>query len=206
MEKAGIPEARRFIVDFAAAGLLKAYAETIVTTEACGTTTTVRGATIPTHLWKRIVVEDVADNVWVGGSVRLAGSGLRGGTPEVWITGIGFSESFVRRVVARHTGVAPVPSKPIPRSSQPVAPVADEPAMPPAPLGRQPDPTAIPEGALLATIRQTQAALGLGRTKVNELMNSGRLVRREIDGGVRIEVSSIRALAGGGVDPDRRSG
>jgi hypothetical protein len=39
------------------------------------------------------------------------------------------------------------------------------------------------------------AALGLGRTKINELMNDGRLVRSKIDGAVRIEVASIRALA-----------
>lgn len=51
-------------------------------------------------------------------------------------------------------------------------------------------------GKLLLTVAETQAALGLGRTAVNELMNDGRLVRQHIDGGVRIEVGSVKALAG----------
>ncbi len=43
------------------------------------------------------------------------------------------------------------------------------------------------------------AALGMGRTKVNEMMQDERLVRVKIDGAARIEVASIRALAGLGI-------
>lgn len=38
--------------------------------------------------------------------------------------------------------------------------------------------------------------LALGWAEANQLVESGRFVRRHINGGVRIEVASIRALAG----------
>jgi hypothetical protein len=37
--------------------------------------------------------------------------------------------------------------------------------------------------------------LGLGRTKINELMNDGRLVKRKFDRRTMIEVESIRLFA-----------
>lgn len=48
---------------------------------------------------------------------------------------------------------------------------------------------------MLLTIADDSAALGIGRTKVNERMRTGRLERVSIDGGVRITAASVRALA-----------
>lgn len=62
----------------------------------------------------------------------------------------------------------------------------------PSQLGR--GATGIPDGAILATVNQTMAALGLGRTKVNDLMNVRTLVRVKVGGRTMITVESIRAL------------
>lgn len=52
----------------------------------------------------------------------------------------------------------------------------------------------IAPGAILATINQTMAATGFGRTKVNALVNAGTLVARKVGRSTRIEVASILAL------------
>jgi hypothetical protein len=142
-----------------------------------------------------MIREGAVEDVWTGGTVRLGADELIGGKPEVRITGIGFSEKCLQRVVDRHKDPAAA------RKAEAAAPVIQEAqrALPQPELRKQrdvgPDLTAIPPGALTVTIKQAQAALGLGRTKINELMNDGRLVRTNIDRAVRIEVASILALA-----------
>ncbi len=61
---------------------------------------------------------------------------------------------------------------------------------------RRPDLSVLNTDVLPMMIAEAGRALGWGRTKINDLMKSGRLDRREIDGGVRITVASVKALAG----------
>ncbi|MEH3103698.1 MAG: hypothetical protein PGN12_07305 [Sphingomonas phyllosphaerae] len=125
--------------------------------------------------------------------MRLTGADLIGGKPAVSITGIGFNDKDLQRLIEHQQGGAPKPAA----KKAPVATVehVDVPQPFTTPK-RRPDPSAIPDGAFLATVKQVEAALGFGRTKVNELMNQGRLERVAIDGGVRITVASVMALAG----------
>jgi len=77
VEAAGIADGRRLIADRAAAGLVKSYALVIETLEADGKRAQVRGVTVPTDLWLRIILEGVAEDVWTGGTVRLAAAELK---------------------------------------------------------------------------------------------------------------------------------
>jgi hypothetical protein len=92
IEAAGIPDARRLLIDSAAADLVKAYALVMETIEQRGAPKVDRGSTIPVHVMQRVMSQGVADNLWSGGTVRLPGSDLIGGMPEVNLTTVGFSE------------------------------------------------------------------------------------------------------------------
>lgn len=187
-ERAGVPDARRVIIDFAAAGLVKGYAlvcETMTASER----TTKRDAAISTDLWKRLQRDGVADRVWGGGTIRLVvdpASNL----PEVHITGVSFSQASVQRLVHHHGGSAPAAPKPT-EPRKPIEPTAVPTAVS---LGRS-APSAIPADAVTVTVKQAMAMLGLGRTKINEMMNDGRLVKRKFDRRTMIDVESIRRLA-----------
>lgn len=194
VEAAGVTGGRRLIADFAAAGMLKSYALVIETIEVGGARHSVRDSTISSSLWDRIICEGMVDEVWTGGTVRLPAANLVGGVPEVRITGIRFSEKHLARLVEHHEGVQVQPAPAVKAPEAAASAVGDSQAPAAAPTRRQPDLNAIPPGALTVTVPQAQAALGLGRTKINELMNDGRLVRRKIDRSVRIEVASIYAL------------
>lgn len=196
VEAAGVSGGRRLIADFAAAGMMKSYALVIETIEVGGARHSVRDSTVSSALWDRIIRAGLVDEVWTGGTVRLPAAHLVGGEPEVRITGIRFSEKHLGRLVEHHTGAQAQPA-PAVKAPEAAAIIVDESHEPTAtPTRRQPDLNAIPPGALTVTVSQAQAALGLGRTKINELMNDGRLVRRKIDRSVRIEVASIYALIG----------
>jgi hypothetical protein len=202
IEAAGVPHARRLLRDHAAAGLVKSYAMLIETVQVGGEKTSIRGGAISSGLWQRTVREGVDADVWTGGTVHLTGSVLIGGAPTVSITGIGFHKGDVQRLIAQQSG-QPAQAKPEPSPNGVALPpssfesdVRDSPKPAAKRERRTADPFVIKPGALLLTIKETQAALGIGRTKVNELMNDGRLVRRVIDGGVRIEVASVQAVAG----------
>ncbi|KQN93066.1 hypothetical protein ASE95_10820 [Sphingomonas sp. Leaf231] len=193
VEAAGISNAAQLIRDFAAAGLVKSYALVLETIEPAGRRTCVRGGAIPTGLWQRIVGDGVEDAAWIGGAVWLAGADLIGGMPAAIITGIGFNDKDLQRLIEHQQGGVP---KPAAAKKASVVGVELVPELQSAESPkRQPDSSAIPNGALLATVRQVEAALGFGRTKVNELINAGRLERVKIDGGVRITVASVKALA-----------
>lgn len=198
VEAAGVPEARRILADFAAAGVVKTYALSIETVEVDGKAACVRQSAVPAELWRRIISEGAVEDVWLGGTVRLKPADLIGGAPEVRITGMGFGEKHLQRVVDHHRGPqpkAPPPPKAASIKAEPASVAVDPPAPAPQPVNKMPSLAAIPDGALLATVKQAQAALGFGRTKINELMNDGTLVRRDIGRAVRIEVASIQALA-----------
>ena len=190
-------DARRLLADYAAAGLVRSYALVIETTEVDRRKAIVRGAAVPVDLWQRVVREGATPDVWTGGTVRLQADDLIGGAPGVDVTGIGFHKGDLDRLVDHHGG----------RASGAKHHVEVTPETPTTGPGfgeqvrtgarrRKPNPAAIPPGAIFATVAQTEAALGFGRTKINEMMNDGRLVKHKIDGATRIEVASIMALAG----------
>lgn len=209
VEAAGIEDARRIIADFAAAGLVKSYALVIETIDARGVSTCLRGATIPTEVWQRVVLDGIADNVWTGGTVRVAGGELIGSAPASVVTGITFNAKHIDWLISHHDG-APKLRRTRARPSQKKKPAQVVVASPPAsgddhaPLQmhrRKPDPGAIPPGALLATIGQTMKALGLSRGTINNLLKRGTLVRKETGlRSVSIEVASIQAFAGTGFE------
>ena len=198
IDATGVEDAAKLIRDHAAAGLVKSYAQVQVTIGARGERTSVRGAAVSAELWERMIREDVDCDAWNGGTVRLAGSGLIGGEPAVHITGIGFNPSDVERLACQQR---PAPTRPAKPKTVPIVALeareAGEPVAAPV-ARRRPDPTTISSGAILCTIKQAGDALGIGRTKVNGLMNSGKLERVEDIAGVRITVASVRALAGSG--------
>ena len=185
---AGVQDARRVIIDFAAAGLVKGYAlvcETTIGNER----TTIRGAAIPTDLWKRVQRDGLAESVWAGGTLRLEAV-TADALPEVHITGVSFSEASLQRLVEHYGGSAPV----TPKRAEPPQPVEPA-AVPTASSPRRSAPAAIPVDAVTVTVNQAMGMLGLGRTKINELMNDGRLVKRKFDRRTMIEVESIRLFA-----------
>lgn len=191
VENAGFPDARRIISDYAAAGLLKSYALVIETSEVNGQRSAVRGCAVSAELWQRIVNEGVTDDVWTGGTVRLKGEGA----PDVRITGVSFSEKHLQRLIGHSPAGAAI------KELEPPAPPLSEPAAdiqrrPPANLGMN----AIPVGARTVSVKQTMAALGLGRTKVNELMNEGSLERKKFGARTAITVESIEKLLSSGSD------
>jgi hypothetical protein len=188
VERAGVANPQKIIIDFAGAGLLKAYSLQTETVLATGEKNVVRGGTIPAALWKRVQSEGHSEDVWRGGTVRLSVDSAKG-LPEVNITGMSFSEASLRRLAEHHGGGAPAAESPA------IAPKPHVPAVQPAPAPPSPTPSAIPPGAIFVTVKQAMAALGLGRTKVNEMMNDGRLVRQKVDRSTLIEVESIRRLA-----------
>lgn len=116
----------------------------------------------------------------------------------MYITGISFAEKHLQQIVDQHC-VSAGPKKLVtkPAAQQAAVEASAKPDVTPASgRTRKADAASLPAGALLATGNQAMAALGVGRTKLYELMNDGRLVRREIGRGVRLEVASTRALAG----------
>jgi hypothetical protein len=114
VEAAGVPCGKRFVAGYTAAGLVRSYSESIETVEVDGRAHCVRGAAVPQDLWQRIVREGVVEDVWTGGTVRLAAAELIGGVPEVRITGIGFSESHLQRAVDRFRGGSSTARRPKP--------------------------------------------------------------------------------------------
>lgn len=207
VEEAGVMDAALMIRDYAAAGIVKSYAMVVETIGADGGRSCVRDAAIPVTLWHRMIEEGADEGIWAGATVRLAGIDATA-VPKVNITGVRFNEGDLHKLVALlGNGAVAAPDVRTPPAVEASAPVdvpdarmEDVPAIvdTPAPRKtrerRQPDPSILMPGKLLLTVAETQAALGLGRTKVDELMNDGRLDRRTIDGGVRITTESVKAI------------
>ena len=135
VEAAGIPHARRVLIDSAAAGLVDTYAMATLTFDTRDRFATVRGAAIPLGIWHRMAQASDIDSIWCGGTVRLAGNGLTGGVPDVHVTGVGFGERSLQRLIASHirTPPAAVTTKPVavPHPAV-VAPPASMPPTPPS--------------------------------------------------------------------------
>lgn len=193
-EDAGILDARRILSDFAAAGLLKSYALVVETLEVGGHRSTVRGGAVSAQLWQRIVHEGATEDVWAGGTVRLKRSDLGGDEPEVRITGISFNEKHLQRLISQAGAELAIKASKPPAAPNPAPAAKAEPPRSPTSTGVD----AIPAGAMSVTVNQAMDALGLGRTKINELMGNGGLERVKVGARTLITVESIRKLLSSG--------
>lgn len=198
VEAAGIPDGRRIIADYAAAELLKSYAQVRETIEVGGGRSCVRGAAIPVEIWQRIIRDGVTDDVWPGGTVRLVGSDLIGGAPAVNITAIGFKLDDLQRMIDQYRGHTQK-RQAVSQATVAVAPASDEDPILAADTTRRrkaPDLSALHAGALHLDVEQTKAALSIGRTTLYKLLDAGKLERAEGTAGTRITVASVRRYAG----------
>lgn len=202
VEQASLGDAAQVLVDFAAAGLVKGYARLIETVDAAGCSE-VRDSRVPRDLWRRIADAGKSDQVLSAMKISLD-KGPAG--PAVEITGIRFDDKSLQSVIGQHTAAArPVDEVIAPKAEQREAPAVEMTVeaieMPVASALPLPKPravlSALPEGAVLVTVNQAMAALGLGRTKINDLMVRGTLVRVKIDTRTLITAESIRALLPG---------
>ena len=194
VEAAGVPFGKRVIADHAAAGLIKSYALAIETVGVDGRENCVRGAAVPPDLWQRIMREGMVEDVWTGGTVRLMAAEFIGGAPEVRITGIGFSEKYLQRLVNHHRGT-PAKAKRLRPATSPSQEDGHAEATV-ATRGRKAEVPPIAPGAVVAPVNQAMATLNMGRTKITELMNDGTLERMAPGRPVRIKTASIWSYAG----------
>ena len=199
VEGSGLLEAGKILADFAAAGLIKSYALAHTTMRLGQPSETIRDAAIPAQIWQRIVEEGKVAAALNSGTVRLIGSGLIGGTPEVQLTGISFSESSLSKVLSRYCAAAgsstPI-SNPVLSKNLPPNP-ADEPSIDATAAHKSKLFSPILPGDLVASVAQAMHVTGLGRTKINELMKDGTLVRKKIGRRTLITIESINRLIGG---------
>lgn len=128
--------------------------------------------------------------------MRLEGSSLSGGPPSILITGISFSETSLTKVLERYCA-APSGSASQPYSeecrSEPDHRNAE--AFHDRKSARKPVPP-IKEGDLTASVAQAIQATGLGRTKIDQLMRDGDLIRTKVGKRTLITVESIERLVG----------
>ena len=198
VEAKGLPDAKRLLADFAAAGLIKTYALARETSSKDAQKTTVRDAQIPSSLWQRIVSENKVVDALNGGTVALQGSELRQGTPAVQITGVSFSEGSLRRLLDRYctTPMQAASSTSKSASKSVVDQVENE-------IGRSSadhrttdeEISQIRPDDLYVSIKQAVQTTGLSRTKINDLMNVGKLERIKVGRRTLITVDSIKRLS-----------
>ena len=200
ISEAGVEDPATLIRDHAAAGLMRSFALRQVTIDAQGDRTVARGRAIQTHTWERIIRGGVDGDVWGGGTARLPGSELVDGETALHITGVAFHPDDIRRLAnqqrppiqssQKRPSTSPAPEA---VASAPTAATVEQ--VTDTPPKRRPNGTAIPPGAILCTVKQAKEALGIGHTKVYELLKAGRLTRAEGVAGTRITVESVKALA-----------
>ena len=184
------------MADYAAAGLIKTYALMRKIRPAGGSTKTVRDAQIPPEDWARIVASDNIIAALNGGTVQLVGAKLHGGLPTIQITGISFSEASLTKILDRYCA-DPFICRSAPPSNS--SPTAQEKPPQLLPEDQKPTHQAVPPikaGDLTAPNAQTMQATGLGRTKVDQLMKNGDLVRTKVSDRALITVESIERLVG----------
>lgn len=188
--------AEGLLADFAAAGLIKTYALVREIRPVGGPTEVVRDAQIPTEDWERIVASEKIQSALNGGTVRLEGSPLQGGTPSVFITGISFSESALVKVLDRYCVDSPAS---ITKQTSGCEAQATMKCIAPSIEASEPkkeDVQPIRSGDLTASVAQTEQATGLGRTTIDKLMRDGTLVRKKVGRRTLITVESIERLVG----------
>lgn len=197
VDAAGLRNAHALLADFAAAGLIKTYALAREITPAASSAQTIRDAQIPAEVWQRIITENKVADALSGGTVRLKGSGLRGGTPAVQITGVSFSEVSLAKILERYCEGSCPPPPPEQNASSGPATASTEIRVRRAEqdIAKKEIPPIMP-GALTASVRQTMQVTGLGRTKIDQLMREGTLVRQKVGARSLITVESIELLVG----------
>lgn len=186
----------KLLADYAAAGLIKTYALMREIQPAGGPKKTVRDAQIPQEEWARIVASDNVMAALNGRTVQLEGSKLPGGSPTVQITGISFSESSLTKILDRYCADPAVRSSAAPLKASTTT--QEKPHKPSSEDRKRTQEAVLPikAGDLTASIAQTMQATGLGRTKVDQLMRKGDLVRTKVGSRALITVESIERLVG----------
>lgn len=196
VESRNLDAPEKLLADYAAAGLIKTYALMREIRPAGGPTKTIRDSQIPQEEWARIVASDNIMAALNGGTVQLDGSKLPGGLPTIQITGISFSASSLTKILDRYCADPSVfTSAPQPKPSQ----TTQEKAPKPSPEDHKRTQKAVPPiktGDLTASVAQAMQATGLGRTKIDQLMRDGDLVRTKVGNRALITVESIERLVG----------
>ena len=191
-----LDRADALLADFAAAGLIKTYALVREIRPTGGPSEVVRDSQIPPEQWERIVASENIHVALNGGTVRLEGSPLQGGMPLVLITGISFSEASLTKILDRYCADPSVRrTGPMPERS-PTTQKSPSKASPQGQKQTQKKVPPIKAGDLTASVAQTMQATGLGRTKVDQLMRKGDLVRTKVGNRALITVESIERLVG----------
>ena len=184
------------LADFAAAGLIKTYALKREVRPVGGPTEMVRDAQIPPEDWERIIACKKVSVALKGGTVRLEGSTLHGGTPSVRITGISFSETSLVKVLDRYCVTTPTnlaKRTPTPNLDTTLnEPFSPSKSCKPTNEDVQP----IKPGALTVSVAQAMQATGLGRTTIDKLMRNGTLHRTKAGRRTLITVESIERYVG----------
>ena len=197
IEATGAEDAARLLADHAAAGLVRSYAQILQSIDAKGQRSVVRGGRVPPEVWERMIGAGVYRDAWTGGTVRLDGSDLIGGVPAVHVTGFAFHPADVERLANQQRPPhrqAKARRVKVERTAA-VKEEADQvPAATPTRPHKAPDLSVLHSGALLLTVKQTEAALARGRTWVYDRIKEGKLVQPE--GDTRITAESVRRLAG----------
>jgi len=187
--------AEHLLADFAAAGLIKTYALMREIRPHGGLIESIRDSQIPTAEWERIIASDQVSTALNGGTVRLEGSSLQGGTPSVRITGISFSETSLIKVLDRYCANSPADvAKPF-STCDPEASVSEF-SSTAQNCRTKSDVPPIKPGDLTASVAQVEQATGLGRTTIDKLMKNGILHRTKAGRRTLITVESIERYLG----------
>ena len=191
-----LEKADALLADFAAAGLIKTYALVREIRPAGGPTKVVRDAQIPAQDWERIVASNKIQAALDGGTVRLEGSPLQGGTPSVLITGISFSGAALIKVLDRYCVDTPAGASKKSSGCDAHATTKGIASSIGASEAKKIAVQPIRSGDLTASVAQTEQATGLGRTTIDKLMRDGTLVRKKVGKRTLITVESIERLVG----------
>lgn len=164
-----------------------------------GRTKTIRDSQIPPEEWARIIASGEVMAALKGGTVRLDGSKLPGGVPSIEITGIRFSEASLTKILQRYCAEPTASTEGIRGGSKSQAHKSA--ATPTIEVPKKPKKVVPPikPGDLTASVAQTMQVTGLGRTKIDQLMRRGDLVRKKVGKRTLITVESIERLAGASI-------
>lgn len=189
----------KVIADYAEVGLVKGYARLIETVTAEGHRNEVRDGKISREVWRRIIDENRANDIAAARTVRLPGSGLRGGASEVNVTGILFDEKSIRSVLARHSHGLGASSelRAVPAEIVVAGPRQQSAAL--VPVGVEPVACAKPDVTYDATapaysINEAAKILNVCRATINNHIRKGKLPWSKVGGRTLVGGDGVRAL------------
>lgn len=197
-------EHRRLLADLAMAGIIKAYARLIETDVPGGVRAEVRDSRIDRSIWRRIVAEDRAAEIFATGSVHLGGQGYG---ERISVIGIRFDASSVTAAASDH-GLVPPPiatsraskTKAAPR--QTVLPLdggAEEAAeerseASPQEFARPKPRAALEPNAVALSKGEAADVLGVSLGTVNNLIRRGDLIAKKVGRRVLVQADSVRSF------------